>query len=99
MTDDVLQLVLDRLDRMDADRESARREAKEERAEIISEIREVRDQVKVQNGRVGRLELWRAGLDAVAHTRSWRWPAVIGAASAIVAGTAVAVITALIQAT
>ena len=49
--------------------------------------------VRVQNGRIGKIELWRAGLDAIARTHSWRWPAVIGIAASIIASGVGAVVT------
>ena len=55
--DDVLHLILERLDRMDADRDDARREAKQERWEIVQSIDRLAERVASQNGRVGRLEL------------------------------------------
>ncbi len=92
MNDEVAQMIVDRLDRMDADRDDARREAKEERGEIISEIREVREIVKEQNGRIGKLELWRHGMEVVAQTRSWRWPAAVSVGCSLIAGVAIGLI-------
>ena len=75
--DDVLHLILERLDRMDADRDDARHEAKKERWEIVQSIDRLTERVGVQNGRVGRLELWRHGIEAVARAKSWIKPAAI----------------------
>lgn len=64
--------------------------------DVRDSVDRLADHVAVQNGRVGRLELWRAGLEAVANTRSWRWPAAFGLAAAVVAGVVIAIVTAAI---
>ncbi|MEW6583329.1 MAG: hypothetical protein AB1416_11285 [Actinomycetota bacterium] len=65
--------------------------------EIRADIREVKAEVKRTNGRVGKLELWRAGLEAIANTRGWRFPALVSVAGALTSGTVVAVIAALLS--
>lgn len=101
MTDAVLQLVLDRLDRMDADREAARLEAKQERAEMVKSIDRLADKVGVQNGRIGALELWKHGLESVRKVVSTRRARVaaflIAAGSGVVVATAGALIAYLIR--
>lgn len=54
---------------------------REDVAEIKDDAKEVKRQVTIQNGRIRKLELWRHGMDAVAQSRGWRWPAVVGFAT------------------
>jgi hypothetical protein len=50
---------------------------REDVGEIKADLRIVKDEVKVTNGRVTRLEMWRHGLEAVIAARSWIKPAAI----------------------
>ena len=82
---DVLPLILDRLDRMES-------EARQQRAEIVQSIDRLAERVGVQNGRIGKIELWKHGLETVkslVSTRRARWGAfIIAATSGIVVSVA-----------
>jgi hypothetical protein len=45
--------------------------------EIKADLKDVKAEVRVTNGRVTRLEMWRHGLEAVVAARSWVKPAAI----------------------
>lgn len=53
-------------------------------AEIKEDVAEIKREVKRTNGRVTALELWRHGLAAVAESRSWIKPWVLGVASGVI---------------
>lgn len=46
-------------------------------------VKSLDEKVGIQNGRVGKLEMWKYGFDLMKASRSWRWPAFIGFISAI----------------
>jgi dihydroxyacetone kinase len=53
-------------------------------AEIKEDVAEIKHEVKRTNGRVTALELWRHGLAAIAESRSWVKPWVLGVASGVI---------------
>ncbi len=57
---------------------------KDDVAEVKQDVKETRRQTTRTNGRVTALELWRHGLAAVAESRSWIKPWVLGVASGVV---------------
>lgn len=83
--DDVTQLILDRIDQLDAKNDARH-------AETVGALKSLDDRVRVQNGRVGRLETWRvskeAAASAVRDRTSWRFPAAV----AIVVGIVISVV-------
>jgi hypothetical protein len=45
--------------------------------ELRADVQEVRDLARETNGRVRKLEIWRAGLDAVEKAHAWIRPALV----------------------
>ena len=85
----------------DTDLIIARIEAKDDadrdrHVEIVRRLEVVEQLQHATNGRLRKVELWRHGLEAVAQKHGWRWPAVISIAAAVVSGTVVALVAALI---
>lgn len=62
--------------------------------DIHDDLKEIKAEVRLTNGRVTKLEMWRYGLDQIKETRSWRFPALVGLATGLtvtVLGTALAI--------
>jgi hypothetical protein len=79
-----------RLDHMDADRA-------ERDHGMIEAIDALTEKVGVQNGRVGKLELFVHGFQAVKESRSWRFPAIVALLIGVTVGTTGTVIALVIQ--
>lgn len=62
-------------------------------ANIADDVIEIRKQTTETNGRVRRLEAWRAGVDAVGKQHAAMWAAVGLFASTVGGGVAVALLT------
>jgi alkylation response protein AidB-like acyl-CoA dehydrogenase len=56
----------------------------EDVCEVKADLKDVKVEVRVTNGRVTKLEMWRHGLEVLAAARSWVKPALIGLATGAV---------------
>ena len=65
------------------------RELKSDVSDLKSDLADVKVEAKKTNGRLSKLELWRAGLEAVVRAHSWIRPAVV----AFITGAGVACLT------
>ena len=52
------------------------------------DIAELKDQVKITNGRVGKLELWQARVEGAKWAVSWAPPLLTAACAAVLGGIA-----------
>ena len=65
------------------------RELKSDLCEVKSDLADVKVEATKTNGRLRKIELWRAGLEAVVRAHSWIRPAIV----AFIIGAAVACLT------
>jgi hypothetical protein len=93
----VARTLTTRLDHMDADRSAARVDRAERDHGMIEAIDALTEKVGVQNGRVGKLELFVHGFNAVKESRSWRFPAIVALLVGVTVGTTGTVIALVIQ--
>lgn len=50
-------------------------------SELHADVQELKELARQTNGRLRRIEIWRAGLEAVERAHSWIRPAVVAFAS------------------
>lgn len=79
MTDPYARLILDRLKDLHEDVLEAKGEAREAK----EEAREAKEQSKLTNGRVHKLELWRARTEGAKAALGWVTPLLIALVSAV----------------
>lgn len=80
-----LGLVLERVDTL-------RDELREHRRETRDRLDDLTTEVRTTNGRVRKLEMWQAGLQAVKAALSWRVPLIVGITSSVISGVVVGVV-------
>lgn len=79
-----IDTVLEMLRMIDRKVDDLRLQARSDLDEVRESVDALNDKVTMQNSRVGKLELWRYGLEAIQATHTWRFPAVVGLASAVI---------------
>ena len=82
----------ERFDAMEDARKLAREDNDEWRSEIREELRQIKDQTTLTNGRLKSLELWQARLGGIGSSFSW-WK---GAVAATIGGVIASGVTAIL---
>lgn len=81
MSSDAIMELLLMIDRKVDD---LKKQAKSDIDDVKESVDALNEKVTVQNSRVGKLELWRYGLETVQATHTWRFPAIVGLTSAVI---------------